>query len=105
MRLPSAGHYVLHQVHSGHRWLAEKRGQVNLVAEELGGGGGVQVGVVCLVPHPGVHHRRCGPIQLLDLCFVSVDEELVEVVLGGGLVVVPHVGVLGGGDLSAVCLV
>merc|ERR1712130_661906 len=63
MRLPSAGHYVLHQVHSGH---------------------------------------RCGPIQLLDLCFVSVDEELVQAVLGGGLVIVPHVGVLGGGDLSAV---
>jgi len=69
MRLPSACHYVLHQVHSGHRWLAEKRGQVNFVAEgqvlhqldvvvadELGGGGGVQVGVVRLVAHPGVHH-------------------------------------------------
>ena len=53
-------------------WL-EKRGQVNFVAEgqvlhqldvmvadELGGGGGVQVGVVRLVPHPGVHHRRWG---------------------------------------------
>merc|ERR1712133_326621 len=63
MRLPSACHYVLHQVHSGH---------------------------------------RCGPIQLLDLCFVSVNEELVQVVLGRGLVIVPHVGVLGGGDLSAV---
>ena len=91
-----------------------------MVADELGGGGGVQVGVVRLVPHPGVHHRRwggalskqgfkgckhiykdrtgnctfqqnstCGPIQLLDLCFVSVDEELVQVVLGRGLVVVP----------------
>ena len=31
----------------------------------------------------------CGPIQLLDLCFVSVNEELVQVVLGRGLVVVP----------------
>merc|ERR1712241_847139 len=52
VRLPSARHYVLHQVHSGHRWL-EKRGQVNFVAEgqvlhqldvvvadEPGGGGG-----------------------------------------------------------------
>merc|ERR1719209_1740636 len=63
MRLPSAGYYVLHQVHSGH---------------------------------------RCGPIQLLDLCFVSVNEELVQVVLSRGLVVVPHVGVLGRGDFSAV---
>ena len=109
-------------------WL-EKRGQVNFVAEgqvlhqldvvvadELGGGGGVQVGVVGLVAHPRVHHRRwgglrvqarvsrdaeiftkakiferkstCGPIQLLDLCFVSVNEELVQVVLGRGLVIV-----------------
>ena len=109
-------------------WL-EKRGQVNFVAEgqvlhqldvvvadELGGGGGVQVGVVGLVAHPRVHHRRwgglrvqtrvsrdaeiftkakilehkstCGSIQLLDLGFVSVNEELVQVVLGGGLVVV-----------------
>ena len=80
----------------------------------------MQVGVVRLVAHPGVHHRRwgggtfqakgfkgcrniykdktgnqkgqnctCGPIQLLDLCFVSVNEELVQVVLGRGLVVVP----------------
>ena len=59
--------------YQGITWLAEKRGQVNFVAEgqvlhqldvvvadELGGGGGVQVGVVCLVPHPGVHHRRWG---------------------------------------------
>ena len=30
----------------------------------------------------------CGPVQLLDLSFVSVNKELVEVVLGGGLVVV-----------------
>merc|ERR1712192_229597 len=42
MRLPSTRHYVLHQVHTGH---------------------------------------RCGPIQLLDLCFVSINEELVQVVL------------------------
>ena len=34
-------------------------------------------------------NSTCGPIQLLDLCFVSVDEELVQVVLGRGLVVVP----------------
>ena len=87
-----------------------------MVADELGGGGGVQVGVVGLVAHPRVHHRRwgglrvqarvsrdaeiftkakilerkstCGPVQLLDLSFVSVNKELVEVVLGGGLVVV-----------------
>ena len=87
-----------------------------MVADELGGGGGVQVGVVGLVAHPRVHHRRwgglrvqarvsrdaeiftkakilerkstCGPVQLLDLGFVSVNEELVQVVLGRGLVVV-----------------
>ena len=34
-------------------------------------------------------NSTCGPIQLLDLCFVSIDEELVQVVLGRGLVVVP----------------
>ena len=31
-----------------------------VVADELGGGGGVQVRVVRLVPHPSVHHRRWG---------------------------------------------
>ena len=31
-----------------------------MVADELGGGGGVQVRVVRLVPHPSVHHRRWG---------------------------------------------
>ena len=87
-----------------------------MVADELGGGGGVQVGVVSLVAHPRVHHRRwgglrvqarvsrdaeiftkakifehestCGPVQLLDLSFVSVNKELVEVVLRRRLVVV-----------------
>ena len=34
-------------------------------------------------------NSTCGPIQLLDLCFVSVNEELVQVVLSRGLVVVP----------------
>ena len=34
-------------------------------------------------------NSTCGPIQLLDLCFVSIDEELVQVVLGRGLVIVP----------------
>merc|ERR1712192_314480 len=60
MRLPSTRHYVLHQVHPGHRWLAEKRGQVNfvsegqvlhqldvVVADELGGGVGCR-SVLCV---------------------------------------------------------
>ena len=49
----------------------------------------------------GVSSPTCGSIELLHLLGVGALKELIQVVLGGGLVLVPHVGELVRGDLGS----